>query len=144
MPDEFLPLHSALACGANAHVLGHVLDKYSEQVMRPDTAGRLPLHVAMKYIHGQDKISVVLNKILKPHPEAAMVKEERGLLPLHVALFHKAEFGLIQPLLELHPSSGFTPQGLPLQMAMAHNCDLSTMYSLLRGDPCMLSNLVRR
>jgi ankyrin repeat protein len=144
MPDEFLPLHSALACGANAHVLGHVLDKYSEQVMRPDANGRLPLHVAMKYVRGQDKISVVLNKILRPHPEAALVKDEHGLLPLHVALCHKAEFGLVQPLLDLNPSSGFTPHGLPLQMAMAHDCDLSTVYSLLRGDPCALCNLVRK
>jgi ankyrin repeat protein len=143
-PGEFLPLHSALACGANSHVLEHVLDKYSDQVMQPDCYGRLPLHMAMARCRGEEKKSLLLEKLLKPHPEAAMAKDCNDLLPLHVGLQNKAEFGLIQPLLELNPSSGFTPQGLPLRMAMAHDCDLSTVYMLLRGDPCALSNLKRR
>ena len=142
MPGEFLPLHSALACSANSHVLGHVLDKYSDQVMQPDCYGRLPLHIAMARCRGEE--SLLTQKLLKRYPEAAMVKDCIGRLPLHVGLENKAEFGLIQQLLELNPSSGFTPQGLPLRMAMAHDCDLSTVYILLRGDPCVLSNLVRR
>jgi hypothetical protein len=78
--------------------------------MQPDCYGRLPLHIAMARCRGEEKISLLLEKLLKPHPEAAMAKDCNDLLPLHVGLQNKAEFGLIQPLLELNPSSGSHPK----------------------------------
>jgi ankyrin repeat protein len=141
---EFLPLHSALAGGANAHVLRHVLNVFSDQLTKQDCRGRLPLHVAMEYCRGADTATLVLDKILKPYPEAAAVKENDGRLALHVGLAKRADFCLIQGLLEANPASGFTSfsEKLPIHIAMENNCDLSTLYVLLRGDPCVVSDLV--
>jgi ankyrin repeat protein len=143
---EFIALHSALEGGANAHVLRHVLDLFPDQVTKKDCSGRLPLHVAMAHCHGEETVDLILDKILKPYPDAATVQDESGRLPLHVGLFKRADFRLIEALVEANPASGFTPCGqsnkLPVHIAMENNCDLSTLYALLRGDPCVISDLV--
>lgn len=144
---EFNPLHSALAAGSNAHVLRHALDLFSDKVTEQDCHGRLPLHVAMEYCQGEESVTLVLEKILKRYPDAATVEDEDGRLPLHVGLVKRANFRLIQGLLEANPASGFTPCGqsgkLPIHIAMENNCDLSTLYVLLRGDPCVIGSCVQ-
>ena len=148
----FRALHSALACGANSHVLRHVLTMCSHhELSEPDCYGRLPLHVAMAHCRDEENIDLVLEQILKPYPEAATLTDHDGRLPLHVGLIHRADFRLLKPLLEANPSSGFTPcrlkgQGckpkLPILMAIESDCDLSTVYVLIRGDPGVLSDIV--
>jgi len=136
---EFLPLHSALAGEANAYVLRHVLDLFSDQVTRKDCCGRFPLHMAMAHCHGDETVTLVLEKILHPYPEAASVEDENGRLPLHIGLLKRADFRLIEGLLEANPASGTTPcrpcGKLPVHIAKENNCDLSTLYTLVRGDP---------
>ena len=144
--SEFIALHSALEGGANAHVLRHVLDLFADQVTKKDCSGRLPLHVAMAYCHDKETVNLVLDKILKPYPDAATVQDESGRLPLHVGLYKRADYRLIEALMEANPASGFTPcancKKLPIHIAMENNCDLSTIYALLRGDPCIISDLL--
>ena len=73
---EFIALHSALEGGANAHVLRHTLEVFSDQVTKQDGRGRLPLHVAMAHCRGEATAELILDKILKPFPDAASIKDD--------------------------------------------------------------------
>lgn len=143
---KFVALHAALAGEANAHVLKRVLDLYPDQVSQQDSHGRYPLHMAIAHCKGKECITLVLEKILGPFPDAASEKDENGRLPMHIGLLKRADFRLIQGLLKANPASGTTPCGscrkLPVQIAMENGCDLSTLFVLVRGDPCSLSNLL--
>lgn len=140
---EFIALHAALEGGANAHVLRHTLELFSDQVTKQDGRGRLPLHVAMTHCHGESTADLILEKILKPFPDAASIKDDCNCLPLHIGLVHRANFRLIEGLLEANPAAGFEPCGqsgkLPIHLAAEYNCDLSTVFALLRGDPSIVS-----
>jgi hypothetical protein len=72
-----------------------------------------------------------------------------GRLALHLALMSRASCRLVEFLLEANPSSGVEHcetvdarfgDKLPLHMATAHDCDLSTIYMLLRGDPTIVQS----
>ena len=143
---QFVALHAALSGEANAHVLRRVLDLYPDQVSRQDSRGRYPLHMAIAHCKGEDFVSLVLEKILLPFPEAASEKDENGRLPMHIGLLKRADFRLIQGLLEANPASGTIPCGscgkFPVQIAMENDCDLSTLFALVRGDPCSLADLL--
>lgn len=132
--------------GANVHVLGHVLELFPDQVRKLDCRGRLPLHVALEYACQDTKsATLVLEKVLKPYPEAAAVKTRDGRLALHLGLSKRVDYSLISGLLEANPASGLTPceqsEKLPAQIALENNCDLSTLYALLRRDPCSVLNV---
>lgn len=167
-PRKFIALHAALTCGASSHVIRCVLAKYPDQISKVDEWGQLPLHLAVRHPacvstnpnsldEGESEgtnddmnevLKIVLEDILKPHPGAAFVADDRGRLPLHLAIAAKADFNIIQALLRIHPSSGVDPMETsdtrfsnnpPIYMATEYNCDLSTTYLLLRGDPSVVA-----
>ena len=148
---EFYHLHSALSSGASAPVIQIVLDRFGDQELQEiDCQGRLPLHIAMTNTTTEDAISIVLQDVLRSYPDAATVRDNKGRLPLHVGLESNANFRLIQAILEVHPvskvqccqtrDSRFVDQA-PLWMATAFDCDLSTIYHLLREDPSILNDI---
>lgn len=173
-PRVFIALHAALACGASSHVIKCVLKKHPKQVMETDELGRLPLHFAVGHpactttnenkmagtkregtdeSNNEDVVKIIVDDILKAYPEAAFALDCRGQLPLHLAIAAKAEFSIIQALLEANPSSGVDPiqagdprflNKPPIYMATAHDCDLNTTFVLLRGDPSVVASTVKQ
>ncbi|CAB9522136.1 Ankyrin repeat-containing protein [Seminavis robusta] len=165
---KFIALHAALACGASSHVLRCVMKKYPEQLKETDELGQFPLHLAVQSPaccptkqstmssqtrrlntdDHKDVLKIVVEDILKACPEAACAPDYLGRLPLHLAIAAKADFAIIQELVKANPSSGVDPvpssysrfEGKPpIYMATDYDCDLSTTYLLLRGDPSVVS-----
>lgn len=163
---KFIALHAALACGASSHVIRCVINKHPDQVSEKDEKGQFPLHLAVRHLTCGSKQStpestklaertddekhipnLVLEDILKPHPDAASSADHHGNLPLHLAIAAKADFCIIQALVQANPSSGVDPvqssdsrfdKKPPIYMATEFDCDLSTTYLLLRENPSVV------
>jgi ankyrin repeat protein len=142
----FLQLHAALECGASAPVLDFVLDKYGDQLKQTDNLGKLPLHLAAQY-WTKGAIPCIIKRIWKPHQKACTVHDILGRLPLHLAIKSRADCRLIRALLDANPASVVEDCNIidpsivdkrPIIMASEHQCDLSTVYMLLREDPSVL------
>ena len=161
--SPFYHLHAALECGATHPVIEHLLKQYPEQVKQRSGLGQFPLHLAVSNCrHNAEAaeetssssdgrtsidriVDLVLSGILKKFPEAASMRDVYGRLPLHSALMSRADTRVIENLLSANPSSGIEPCGvmrpimfadaLPIVMATEYDCDLGTVYALLRGDP---------
>jgi len=105
--DSYMPLHSALACGAAPAIVQCILQKCSsDDLSKRDDYGQLPLHLAAaSYSREEGEIQILIEKILKPYPEASMVKDVHGRLPLHVAVIAKADFRVLFALLDANPDS---------------------------------------
>lgn len=94
-------------------------------------------------------VQIVLEEILKTHPGAAFEMDSHQRLPLHLAITARADFRIIQALVKTNPSSGVDPVTFnpispffnkpPIYMATEYDCDLSTTFMLLRGDPSVVS-----
>ena len=161
---KFIALHAAFACGASSHVIRCVLNMHAGQVSECDERGQFPLHIAVRHPAcsndtpstredrkgaeaDDDKkltVEIVLKDILKSFPEAAMAFDSHERLPLHLAIASRADSSIVQNLLQINPSSGVDPVDTddarfknkpPLYMATEFDCDLTTTYLLLRGDP---------
>ena len=83
------------------------------------------------------------------YPEAAFAVDSLGRLPLHLAIASRANVSIIEELVRIHPSSGVDPVKTedrrfnnrpPIYMATEFDCDMSTTYLLLRGDPSVVSS----
>ena len=164
---KFRALHAALACGASSHVIRCVLDMHAGQVSECDEHGHFPLHIAVRHpacsngtpVIREDRkgteadddkkliVEIVLKDILKPYPEAAMAFDSRRRLPLHLAIASRADSSVVQELLQINPSAGVDPVDTddvrfknkpPLYMATEFDCDLTTTFLLLRGDPSVI------
>jgi ankyrin repeat protein len=143
---RFLPLHAALQCEASPPVLDYVLDQYSEQLTKRDDKGMLPLHLAIQ--HGSEEtVSITMERICRPYQEACFKRDFLGRLPLHLALKARSDCRLIRFLLDSNPSSAVEDGNItdpdivdqrPILMAAEYQCDLSTVFMLLREDPNVL------
>jgi len=148
----FHELHAALDCGVSLSVLTCLLDRHGEsQLNALDDLGRMPLHIAMKAssFHNGQLVDSILERIWKPYQEACFHRDFLGQLPLHLALTNCVDSKLVKALLKSNPRSGVEHcdvldarfmDKLPLGMAMACGCDLTTIYLLLRGDPSLTAN----
>ena len=145
----FVHLHAAIECGASSHVLACLLRRYPDQIQQADGLGQYPLHVAVANCRKEDEMELLLNGILKPFPHACQQRDWQGRLPLHVALMSRADGRIIQALLESNPSSGVENCGvadhrftnkLPIYMGTEYECDLGSLYALLRGDPSVIQS----
>jgi ankyrin repeat protein len=143
---RFLPLHAALQCGASPPVLDYVLDQFSEYLTKRDDKGMLPLHLAIQ--HGSEKtVSITMERIWKPYQKACSKRDFLGRLPLHLALKARSDCRLIRFLLDSNPSAAVEDGNItdpdmveqrPILMAAEYQCDLSTVFMLLREDPNVL------
>ena len=100
----------------------------------------------------EDFINLVLNEIVKPFPGGACMEDSRGWLPLHLAIVARSDFRLIEALVEANPPSAVEPvlaipvgeekprSKPPVYLATKYDCDLSTIYILLRLDPSKLGS----
>jgi len=142
----FIPLHVAFEIKSSPHTIEHVISqRRDDDIDKKDEQGRLPLHWAVTHCHNQDAVvDLVLNQdnnILTP--EAACVADNTGKLPLHLAIASHASVRIIKALLEAHPAGGVDPcrtqdafhDKTPIHMATHYDCDLSTVFELLRVDP---------
>ena len=145
-----------------------VLNKHASQVSESDERGQFPLHIAVRHpacstdthVTSEDKkgklaaddkkaaVKILLEDILKPYPGAALVPDSLGRLPLHLAIASRADSSIVQELIRINPSSGVDPVETkdprfrnkpPIYMATEFDCDLSTTYLLLRGDPSVVA-----
>jgi ankyrin repeat protein len=143
---RFLPLHAALQCEASPPVLDYVLDQFSEYLTTMDDKGMLPLHLAIQ--HGSEKtVSITMERIWKPYQEACSKRDFLGRLPLHLALKARSDCRIIRFLLDSNPFSAVEDGNItdpdivdqrPILMAAEYQCDLSTVFMLLREDPNVL------
>jgi len=151
-PRVFLPLHAAFESKSSPHVIRHVLAKHADNVTQIDERGRLPLHWAVAHCHRQNAVVQLLlskdNDILTP--EAAHVRDREGRLPLHAAIAAQADVRVIKALLAAHPEAGVQSSGdrfhhqTPVQMATQYNCDVSTVFELLRVDPSFVDKQIEK
>ena len=143
--NTFYQLHAALECSTSVQVLECVLNRHSEeQLTQADDLGKLPLHVALEHCISAGSVDVILDRIWKPFMAAASRRDYLGRLPLHLALASRADSRLIKALLEENPSSGVDHcdtvdprfgDKLPIHVATESDCDLSTVFLLVKGDP---------
>lgn len=148
----FLPLHAALESGANVHVVHHVMDTFGG-ARRQDEQNRWPLHVALARCAAEDDdedglrmVALVRDHLI--HPEAAMTREHRSnRLPLHIALDAQAHVSILERLLDVYPQAAVElchtkdewEKAMPIFRAL--QCDLSTLYRMLRVDPAIIQRL---
>lgn len=148
----FLHLHAAFECGAACEVIQLVLEMRPGDVMRTDGRGRLCLHWAVTHCRDDAIVNLVLHSttpgvVAICTPEAARAVDHTGKLPLHLAIAARADVRVISALLEAHPAAGVERcQGgdefygkMPIDMATHFDCDLSTIFALLRVDPTFVN-----
>mmetsp|Transcript_32557 Transcript_32557/g.54525 ORF Transcript_32557/g.54525 Transcript_32557/m.54525 type:complete len:591 (+) Transcript_32557:1378-3150(+) len=145
--QTFYQLHAALECSATTNVLECVLSRYPEQLTQVDDLGKLPLHVAVEHCRSEGSVQFILDRIWRPYKQAAFQRDYLSRLPLHLSLMTRADCRLIEVLLEANPSSGVEHcetvdlrfvDKLPIHMASAYGCDLSTIFLLTRIDPSVV------
>jgi len=142
---DFLALHATLECYSSIPIINRVLECYSEQMIRKDEYGMLPLHIAA-YQANDSRGITAFNKIFDRNPAAALVSDSMGRLPLHLALQNKASFSVIKCLLEVNRPSAFVKCGtkdnfrtsIPLFIATSQDCCLDIVYTLFRGNPASI------
>ncbi len=143
----FIHLHAALECGASPVVIRCILKQFPHQLTQPDDVGQFPLHKAVVYCRRDEEVSLTVDAILKPFPSISQKRDLQERLPLHIALKARADFRVIKPLLEANASASVDLCKVsdrrfrkvpPIIMAAEHDCDLSTVYTLLRADPSIL------
>jgi beta-galactosidase GanA len=146
-PRTFIPIHAAFECKASYHVIERVLMDYPNGVeVIDDSTGQNVLHYAMTHCHNDTNI---VDLILDPSNHIITAQNVRavdrttGQLPLHIAIENRANVRIIKVLLQEYPSSGVGPcrtynefyNKTPIHMATHYNCDISTVFELLRVDP---------
>lgn len=145
--NTFYPVHAALECSATTNALECVLERYPEQHSIQDDYGRLPLHIAISHCRSNGSVDFILERIWKLHQDACFSRDFFGRLPLHLALVTRADSRLVRVLLDAYPSSGVEQcqvvgeqfsHMLPIHMATSHECDLSTLFMLIRQDPSIV------
>eukprot|EP00531_Pseudo-nitzschia_arenysensis_P018427 CAMPEP_0116137322 /NCGR_PEP_ID=MMETSP0329-20121206/12189_1 /TAXON_ID=697910 /ORGANISM="Pseudo-nitzschia arenysensis, Strain B593" /LENGTH=605 /DNA_ID=CAMNT_0003632235 /DNA_START=210 /DNA_END=2027 /DNA_ORIENTATION=+ len=151
--STFYQVHAALQCSASSNVLDCVLERYPEQHSLKDDYGRLPLHIAISHSRSEGSVDVILERIWKPRQDACFVRDCFGRLPLHLGLMTRADSRLLKVLLDAYPSSGVEPcqvtdeqfsRMMPIQMAISHGGDTSTIFMLMRGDPTIVETWKKR
>ncbi len=151
--STFYQVHAALQCSASANVLECVLERYPEQQSLKDDYGRLPLHIAIAHCRSEGSVEVFLEKVWKPNQDACFVRDYFGRLPLHLGLMTRADSRLLKVLLDAYPSSGVEPcqvtdeqfsRMMPIQLALSHGCDTSTIFMLMRADPTIVETWKKR
>lgn len=140
---RFFALHAAFQAEASEHVIETILEQQSDQLDQCDDMGRLPLHWALANCcrRNDKRVPLVLKLIT---PERASIREDEGdQLPLHIAIAAQADVRVLSALLEACPTAGVEHcktcdewhDKLPIEMAVHYDCDLGTIYKLLRVDP---------
>lgn len=147
--NPFYQVHVALECSATINVLKCVFERYPDQHTVIDDYGRLPLHVAVSHCRSEGSVDLILEQIWKPNQDACFHRDYFGRLPLHLALMNRADSLFVKVLLDANPSSGVEQcqivdeqyaHDLPIHMATAHGCDLSTVFMLIRADPTVVQS----
>jgi hypothetical protein len=136
------PLHLAIA--ANAPLWLSV-----RLAAFPSVAGTLPLHYAVAwrndsfYSFRVGQVALV-EHLLEEYPEAATIRDGSGRLPLHVAIEANASISILETLLRATPAAGEAVCRCeddvmfnfpPALMAAANDCDLESIFMLLRYVP---------
>jgi hypothetical protein len=115
----------------------------------PSVAGILPLHYAVAWRNDSfDSFRVgqvaLVKHLLEEYPEAATVRDAGGRLPLHAAIEANAFLSILEALLRATPAAGEAVCRCkddvmlnfpPALMAAASDCDLESIFVLLRYVP---------
>lgn len=146
----FIPLLAALEVKASYVVIQHILEQRPEDVRQQDGKGRFALHWAALHTTDERIVDLVVDKMV--HHEAAQTVDTTGQLPLHLAIGARADARLIHALLQVYPAAGIqrcpswrgkVPMS-PMAMAITMNCDLSTLFQLIRVHPVCIGQGVRQ
>jgi ankyrin repeat protein len=122
--------------------------------MFPTDDGKLPIHYAAdrgNKFHKYGRMAV-LKQLLKVYPEATTVRDGSGLLPLHIAIESRASLSVLEVLLRAtNPNAGeavcrrrddIMLNFPPVLMAAASDCDLESIFALLRYAPTISNRQV--
>jgi ankyrin repeat protein len=147
----FLPLHSAIRLNSSLPVLRKALENCSDQLGVQDCLGCLPLHLATFLSNNGNNVDII-DDLIRDFPLGCSARDSSNRLPLHFALQRDADFTkVIKPLIETNRPAAFDEQCLtwdkfgrfkPLVMATYFDCNINTIYSLLRGDPASLTEII--
>lgn len=140
--SKFLPLHAALQVGAPVHFVEYVYRKTPGDARKPNGAGLYPLHLALGSWLNKATTQFV-EQLVGDYPEAVSVRDRQNRLPLHLAISATADVRLIDVLLQAYPPAGIDCCGSndawrnasPIELACHNDCDLNTVFTLLRVDP---------
>lgn len=139
----FFPVHAAFEAQASFEVLKVVLREKPDNQNERDAMGRLPIHWACAYPRN-DKVLKLIEDEEMVTPSSASARDGKNQLPLHIALAQRADVRLISSLLQAYPAAAVEKchsrdrwfHYRPLDMACHYDCDVSTIYELLRVKPC--------
>lgn len=141
----FMPIHAAFECKASYQVIERVLEERPYDVHRSDDMDRNVLHLAVAHCHDPAIVELILqpNNYILTSKLVRVIDRTTGRLPIHIAIANTADVRIIKALLHHFPTSGITQchtldefyDKKPIDMATHFNCDVSTVYELLRIDP---------
>jgi len=147
----FIPLFAALECGASSHVIRDVIERRPEDVHAIDDMGRNALHWAcQRTCGGSERLELIRQHFLSA--QTAAVRDSSNRLPLHAAIMAKGSVEVIDALLDVQPTTAVEAcrtndewhDKTPVFMACQCDCDVGTVYRLLRLDPCVFQRRFQR
>jgi hypothetical protein len=119
--------------------------------MFPCDDGMLPLHHAAGWpTNSRDspdakiRLGEIVDILLEVYPEAVTIWDNFGQLPLHVAIRANGQLSILEAMLHVNPVSGVAvcrcrddamANFPPAILAAASDCDLESIFVLLRHDP---------
>ena len=130
-------LHAALALSCPTHIIEDATRLHAQDSSGiRDIHGNYPLHYAVRTSNASRQ---VLLKLLQFFPQAVSIRDNQGRLPLHETLKHGRTWEeCVKELYLVYPAAVAEPDVetnmLPVALAAA-NCDLTTIYALLREYP---------
>jgi len=144
--DDF-PLHLAIKSGQTSEVIQFLIEQWEEGVQKKNNAGDLPLHSAIK--SGQPSEVIIL--LAEQYPAALEIPNDNGELPLHAAIESVQSSEVIEFLIMKSESSVSIPlpRGddeiwLPFLLAAKNDCELDSIFALVRSTPPDFERLARR
>ena len=140
-------LHTLVELDCPESIIRYALTIYSNQCQDRDRHGRSVLHLALLNKKANENIVRMLLKPPFGHPGMVRVLDHMGNLPLHVLIDSECSYSdnRMKMIMDVEPKALETRDGVhglyPFMLAASceTNCDLGTVYGLLRQTPHLVA-----
>ena len=136
-------LHTLVELDCPESIIRYALTIYSNQCQDRDRHGRSVLHLALLNKKAKENIVRLLLKPPFGHPAMVRMLDHKGNLPLHALIGSGCNYSdnRMKMIIDVEPKALETRDGVlglyPFMLAASseRNCDLGTVYELLRQTP---------
>ena len=140
-------LHTLVELDCPESIIRYALAVYSNQCQDRDRHGRSVLHLALLNKKANENIVRMLLKPPFGHPGMVRMLDRKGNLPLHILIGSGCGYSdnRMKMIIDIEPKALETRNGVyglyPFMLAASceTNCDLDTVYELLRQTPHLVA-----